>query len=373
MMKNKLFDSLFYPFKKYLINIKFKVLKSAIAVFISLYLAKLLNLPDLLSPAFVSVLCIQPTVFTGIKRGLQEFFVSLLGATLSLILVLPYGINLITVPITVALTIYIAIKLNLDDSIPIAIFTVLYITLFPMESVWITTKIRFLSILLGIASASFVNYLISFIRYKYLFYSRVLRVCEITYHKFSQFLEAVYDKDTLQLNSLLPQIDQIYKQVNNLKSEVTDIRKEIKIRKAPGGINDSIAFTIERILSNIEIIIHHLYDLSRVYYEIFNEEINITKNIDNKITNIMGELLGYTRNIFKSLSMQDISILDKNDIKHNNFTSLFDMIKKRYAKNETVSVKLFSIIINIQNINISISQLKRLIKLYISQNKGESI
>ncbi len=366
-MKNSLIDSIFYPFKKYLINIKFRVVKSAVAVFISLYISKLLNLPDLLSPSFVAVLCIQPTVYTGIKRGSQEFFVSLLGAVLSLLLVLPYGINLITVPITVALTIYIAIKLKLDDSIPIAIFTVLYITLFPMKSIWVTTKIRFLSILLGIGSASLVNYLISFVRYKYLFYSRILRVVEITYSKFSAFLEAVFDKDWQQLNNLLNSIDQTYKQVNDLKGEITDIQKEIKIRKSPGGINKNTAFTMVLILTNIEIIIHHLYDLTRVYAEIFETKSKISKNIDSKIKTLIGELLGFVRNIYKTLSSRNYTILESKEIKNDAFKKLMDTIKKTYTKNEDLSIKLFSIIINLQNINISTYQLRRLTKLYITQ------
>ncbi len=366
-MKKRIYGLL--SLRKYLINIKFKVFKSAAAVFISLYIAKLLKLPDLLSPAFVAVLCIQPTVYTGIRRGLQEFFVSLLGAIFSLIFVLPYGINLITVPLTVAFTIYVAIKLHLDDSISIAIFTVLYITLFPGESVIKTTEIRFFSIVIGILSASFVNYLVSFVRYKYLFYTRLLRASEIIYIRFNQLVDSIYDKDVETLNSLLPEIDQIYKQLSNLKKELNDIRKEINIRKRPGGMSVTAAFYMERILSHYEVIIHHLYDLCRTYNEIFNSEHKIPKFIENRFISIIENLLRYIRNLYKVLNNRDINLLNNEEIKLDTFQSLMNKVKTNKNKENLFTIKLFSIIINLQNISLSISQIRRLIVLYLKEIK----
>ncbi len=367
-MKSNIWNILFL--RKYLINIKFKVLKSAIAVFISIYIAKLLKMPDLLSPAFASVLCIQPTVFTGLKRGWQELFVSLLGAVLSVILVLPYGINLITIPITVAVTIYIAIKLNLDESIPIAIFTVLYITLFPLQSIWDTVKIRFLSILLGIGSASLVNYLISFIRYKYLFYTRMLRVSDIVYTKFSKLVEGIYDKDIELLNSLLIEIEQIFRQISNLKNEIKDLRREIAWRKHISGINETVAFYMERILANFEVIIHHTYDISRIYSESFSKEERIPYNLDTKFKELLGILSGFLRNLFKTLNLRDPSVLENREIKPQNFYTLMNQIKKlNDSKVHIHNIKLYSIVINMHNIYLSIIQLRRLIRLYLNEIK----
>src|SRR5690606_22561474 len=117
------------------------------------------------------------------------------------------------------------------DYLPIAVFTVLYMILLPQENTLETVIVRMSSVFLGVAVASTINFLVSFIRYKSFLYYRIKFALNLVYGKTLKTMEANISADYKTLEKLYTDFESIYSQLSLFASEMMDIGKELKFRR----------------------------------------------------------------------------------------------------------------------------------------------
>ncbi len=134
-----------------------RILKTGIAIALSLYIAGLLQLP---SPAFAGIaaaFAIQPSIYRSYQTVIEQFQANLVGAFFAILFVVLFSNNPIIIGFTVMIVIGIALKLKLESTIPLALVTVIAIMESPSDQFIEFALIRFGSILLGVLSAFLVN------------------------------------------------------------------------------------------------------------------------------------------------------------------------------------------------------------------------
>lgn len=139
---------------------------------------------DMISVLFGMMLTLEPVNRTGIKSAFNQVKATILGGIVTAILVRLLGVNWFTVPLGVALTMYIALKINWRFVSPVAIFTAIYMTQYIQldlsgePSMLLTLRLRLLALGAGIAVALFYNYVFSLFFYKKMLKKRLLYVLE---------------------------------------------------------------------------------------------------------------------------------------------------------------------------------------------------
>jgi len=133
-----------------------RVLKTGIAIVLTLYLAELLNLP-LVFAAIGASFAIQPTVYRSYISLVDQLLANIVGAIVAIVLVLTIGSSPAAVGLGVMITIWVTRLTKKDNHIGIAVITLLVI----MEAqgshfIEFATQ-RFIAIILGVLVAFFIN------------------------------------------------------------------------------------------------------------------------------------------------------------------------------------------------------------------------
>ncbi|WP_246943083.1 FUSC family protein [Bacillus pinisoli] len=134
-----------------------RILKTGIAVALSLYIAHLLDLP---SPSFAGIaaaFAIQPSIYRSFQSIIDQFQANIIGAFFAILFTLLFTNNSIIIGFTVMIVIGITIKLKIESTIPLAVVTVIAIMETPGEQFIEFGLIRFGTVLLGVVSAFLVN------------------------------------------------------------------------------------------------------------------------------------------------------------------------------------------------------------------------
>ena len=159
-------------------------LKSSLAALLALALVQLFQVNDRLSATFVSVACLTPTVYSGLRRGLDQLGASAIGGALTWAL----GLFLPRAP-TLALalfaSVWISFRVGLGRGFLVASFTVLYVLLIPGASPGVALASRLSSVAIGAVSAIVVNLSVSMLTYHSLFSRRlkIARSCLATEYR----------------------------------------------------------------------------------------------------------------------------------------------------------------------------------------------
>ena len=139
---------------------------------------------DMISLLFGMMLTLEPVNVSGLKSGLAQVKASWLGGVTTAIVVAVFGINWVTIPFAVAVTIYISLIGNWKEISPVAIFTAIYMTQYVQfdsagsPSVLLTLRLRLLALTAGILIAVFYNYIFSRFFYKKMMHKRLTYVLE---------------------------------------------------------------------------------------------------------------------------------------------------------------------------------------------------
>ncbi|MFD1735240.1 aromatic acid exporter family protein [Bacillus salitolerans] len=155
-----------------------RILKTGIAIALSLYIAHLLKLP---SPSFAGIaaaFAIQPSIYRSYQSVIEQFQANLIGAFFAIVFTLLFTNNPIIIGFTVMLVIGIALKLKLETTIPLALVTVIAIMESPTEQFVEFSFIRFGTIILGVMSAFLVNLVFFPPRYETKLYHQIVDTTE---------------------------------------------------------------------------------------------------------------------------------------------------------------------------------------------------
>jgi len=183
---------------------------------------------DMISLLFGMMLTLEPVNTIGIKSGLDQIKATILGGIVTAVLVSLFGINAITIPLGVALTMYISLKFNWRFVSPVAIFTAIYMTQYIQldamgePSMWITLRLRVLALGAGIAIAILYNYLFSLAFYKSMLRKRLVYILESLETHLETYL---VEEATGDLKVLKSHITSLFSDIDLVISHVLDIRR----------------------------------------------------------------------------------------------------------------------------------------------------
>ena len=139
-----------------LANPFFVAVKAAVGALLAFTVVRLLDVQDSLSATFVAVVCVSPTVYSGVRRGLDQLAASAIGGVVvwALSLALPAPA---VIAVGLFVTIFATFKLGFSRGYAVAAFTVLYMVVLKKGDSEHTFLTRIDSVAIGVASAFLVN------------------------------------------------------------------------------------------------------------------------------------------------------------------------------------------------------------------------
>jgi hypothetical protein len=207
------------------------ILKSFLAIFTGYILFHDHNIigKDMISVLFGIMLSMEPVSVSGFKSGLRQIKATIIGGTISAIIIYFGGINYITVPLAVAVTIYITLLMDWKNISIIAIFTAVYMTQYVQYnsigeiSIWLTFQLRMLAVFSGVFIAVVYNFIFSRLFYKGLVRKRTQYLIETLKNNFELYLEEILNKDLKNaLTTTFVDIDLIKDNIKDLQREKKD-------------------------------------------------------------------------------------------------------------------------------------------------------
>ncbi|MDN5300095.1 MAG: hypothetical protein PWP51_2648 [Clostridiales bacterium] len=130
---------------------------------------------DMISVLFGMMLTLEPVSMAGVRSGIDQLKSTVLGGVIGFAVVWIGGVNALTVPLAVSLTLYMALRIQWRTVPAVAIFTAIYMTQYiqydslGMPSMPLTLALRLSALFSGILVAVIVNAVFS-----HLFYRRMM-------------------------------------------------------------------------------------------------------------------------------------------------------------------------------------------------------
>lgn len=190
---------------------------------------------DMISLLFAMMLTLEPVNILGIKTGFDQIKASILGGLVTAALVSLFGINMITIPLGVALTMYFSLKLNWRFVSPVAIFTAIYMTQYIQldasgdPSMLITFRLRMLALGGGIGIAIIYNYIFSLMFHNSMLRKRLIYIVESLNTHMDTYLANEQSGD---LKGLKTEITGLFSDIDMVIGHVADI-KRFRVKDIP--------------------------------------------------------------------------------------------------------------------------------------------
>jgi len=214
---------------------------------------------DMISLLLGLMLTLQPINVSGLKSGWDQMSASIIGGGITALIVLIGGINFITVPLAVAATLYITLRINWREMSVIAVFTSIYMTQFIQmtgagePSMYLTLRLRLLSLGTGILIAVVMNFLFSLLFYRSMLRKRTVFVVEKIVQSISDFIAAENSVESDGYEALEKQIIILFGDIDYIVGGLMDMKK----KKTKDGITGSFI----KKLKELRDINHYLLDL----------------------------------------------------------------------------------------------------------------
>lgn len=134
-----------------------RILKTGIAITLALIIAIVFNMP---SPAFAgiaAVFAMQPTIYRSYVTVLEQVQGNIIGALVAVVFFMLFGSNPIIIGFGAILVIAVNLQLKLENTISLAVVTLIAIMEAPSEGFLLFALYRFLTVMMGVISAFIVN------------------------------------------------------------------------------------------------------------------------------------------------------------------------------------------------------------------------
>lgn len=247
--------------------------KFGVTALIALLLATWLVPKDVLSAAFVALLCIQPSLVSGVKAGIEQLLASGLGAvsTIGYLLFLP---NMpVTSALSIATTYAVATYMRMGyPALVVALFSSLYMTLLAQDTLAHTALLRFQSVLLGVVVAIAVNAIFSPISTQVNLAVRITRSVATVRDRLSALRAALVTHDAAALGAQLGAFQDTFRALGQVKDELADLRREFRLPGRPGRRSFGEVYFSDRCLRELELATHHAQDVAMASVRLLREQ-----------------------------------------------------------------------------------------------------
>jgi hypothetical protein len=186
---------------------------------------------DMISLLFGAILTLEPVNVSGLKKGLEQIYASLIGGTVAAVIVMIGGINIITVPLAVSATLYITLRINWKSMSVIAVFTAIYMTQLVQYNaagepgMLLTLQLRIISLGTGILIAVAANFVFSLFFYRTMLRKRIVYILEATTDFASRLADIAKNPDLCRMEGLKGEIKKIFVDIDQIGIYVMDIGK----------------------------------------------------------------------------------------------------------------------------------------------------
>ncbi len=243
-----------------------RMLKTGIAITLALYIAQLLNLPSPIFSAIAAIFAIQPTIYRSYLSVVEHVQGNIIGALLAITFHLLFGNHLLIVGLAAIVAIVIMVKLKLEDSIRLALVTIIVIMEAPAEQFLYFASLRTFGIFIGILSAFAVNFIFLPPKYETKLFQSISDVTEdiikwirLTTRFASE--DQLLQKDIGSIKKRITQVNQLYSMYEEerryfKKSDFAKLRKLVIYRQMIQVTQKS--FDILKLQRKYENILHKL-------------------------------------------------------------------------------------------------------------------
>ncbi|MGL5512050.1 MAG: FUSC family protein, partial [Sporomusa sp.] len=192
-----------------------RIIKTGVAVTITLYICKTFNLEPAFFGAISAVVNMQPSIFLTVKTAKDQVLAHILGVTVALLFGYLFGNNSLSMGFITILLIYLHISLKLQSNITMGIVAALFVLSSSAEQFIPHALTRTAVIFIGLIIAMLVNILFWPPRYKQNFKEKLLASNQLTVAYFCQAIQ-----DYVQLVDTKPPLrQQQRKTVHKLNKE----------------------------------------------------------------------------------------------------------------------------------------------------------
>jgi uncharacterized membrane protein YgaE (UPF0421/DUF939 family) len=215
-----------------------RILKTGIAVTITMFICKLFQLEPALFGAISAVINLQPSIFLTFKTAKEQILVHLLGVISALICGYLLGGNALTMGLITIFIISLYVRLNLHSGITMGIVAALFVLSSSPEQFFQHALIRTGVIFIGLAAAMAVNIFIWPPRYRQQFKEK-LNACNVAVVAY--FCQAVQDyvqMEDEQLTRNQEQADLAHRLSDDVRDLVQLLRKEGALLTAESAEKD---------------------------------------------------------------------------------------------------------------------------------------
>lgn len=140
------------------ISLGMRTIKTAVAIYFSLVLAKQLNLSSGALAGVTAVVCMQPSLISSLKTIKNRVLATVIGSFIAVLITHYFGSYEYSVSIASILTILICLRFNWQDSIPLALITLILIADSSQGEYLHAVQDRLIAIFIGLTVAFLLNF-----------------------------------------------------------------------------------------------------------------------------------------------------------------------------------------------------------------------
>ncbi|MHA6252332.1 FUSC family protein [Oceanobacillus sp. CAU 1775] len=283
------------------ISIGPRMLKTGIAVTLTLVIANLLELEMEIVAAIATVLAMQPSIMRSFKYMKEVVFANAIAVAFSLLGIFLLGTHPLSVGLVVIVSIGINVRLGLNKTVSLTVLTIMAMMLASTDGinfVYIVERVSL--VVIGVLSAFIVNILIFPPNHQKMLFSMIEKAIKQT-----QFLLRVIPNKTMSLPTIKGEDREIEKQITKIKDYfdiISGERTRFFMRSKLSFLRSIVIY--KRMIAVLEkqyTLIGQLEKNIEVIEQLGGGKSDVIKNLINEITN-------YSENVF--LLYQDKIILD---------------------------------------------------------------
>jgi hypothetical protein len=217
---------------------------------------------DRLSAVFVALICCQPSLVAGAKRGWEQLIASLVGIATSVVLLALVPHASWTIGVSIALTYAVGQRLQWPyPTLLVALFSSLYMSLLTTLSLQGTALLRCESVALGVLSALFTNLLFAPVIRRTNLEVRVQRAFVVVQAPLASLHLAVQAADSAAVRASLSNWELSFQALGGLEDELADIQVESGWGRKPDDRLRSRSTLAGMAVRTHEQILHHAVDV----------------------------------------------------------------------------------------------------------------
>ncbi|MDT9026955.1 MULTISPECIES: aromatic acid exporter family protein [Rossellomorea] len=192
-----------------------RILKTGIAIVLALLVSQLLNIPSPVFAGIAAVFAVQPTIYRSYLSIIEQIQANLIGAGIAVIFVLLFGSNPLIVGLAAVIAIAIILKLKLQNTIGLALVTLIAIMEVTDQDFIQFAFIRFSTIMIGVFSSFIINLIFLPPKYETKLYHKIsdsteeiLKWIRLSSRHATEF--HLLKKDLERIKEKLIKVDQLY-------------------------------------------------------------------------------------------------------------------------------------------------------------------